>query len=269
MHAETRSSIPPELRRSYLRLLPEAQELYLERLVEQAEKLVLFERGRPVGYAAIHNATLVEFFVVPEKRDKLDEALASVEAFGFRRVLSKTFDEPLLAALSALDMHSRTVGVLFRRINPAPSPPLVPCVARFGGIGDIDAVLAIHDGFFDSAAEVADYARSGGLVLFADVSRHLLGCGVMRRITEEQEFVDIGMVVAPSHRTRGLGAQIAWWLKDYCERKAIKPVCGCDVENIGSRKALERAGFRSIHRLLEFSRTSPNQADSLPLRSPR
>jgi RimJ/RimL family protein N-acetyltransferase len=32
----------------------------------------------------------------------------------------------------------------------------------------------------------------------------------------------------------------------------MRPVCGCAVENIGSRRTLERAGFLTRHRLLEL-----------------
>jgi RimJ/RimL family protein N-acetyltransferase len=118
---------------------------------------------------------------------------------------------------------------------------------------DVDRLLAVHEGFFDSADEIERYAHEAGLFLYESPAGELLGCGLIKRITPWRDEVDVGMLVAPAHRGRGLGAQIVGDLAARCREVGGLPVCGCDVDNLASRTSLERAGFRSEHRLLEFT----------------
>ncbi len=69
-------------------------------------------------------------------------------------------------------------------------------------------------------------------------------------------YTDLGMIVATSYRGRGLGSYILIQLKKHCYESGWKPICSCTAHNHASKKAIEKAGFISEHRMVEimFSR---------------
>lgn len=79
----------------------------------------------------------------------------------------------------------------------------------------------------------------------------LLGMGEFRIIKMEHgEFGDIGMVVAPEHRRKGVGTYIITKLVEQCYKNNVSPMAGCDSENIASKNTLMKAGLKAEHRII-------------------
>jgi RimJ/RimL family protein N-acetyltransferase len=66
-------------------------------------------------------------------------------------------------------------------------------------------------------------------------------------------YADLGMVVARSYRGRGLGSFVLTQLKKHCYEVGWKPICSCEVSNPASKKAIERAGFISVQRMVRVT----------------
>jgi len=105
--------------------------------------------------------------------------------------------------------------------------------------------------FFADPDITADLIRRGGLLLYRR-GGEILGCGLAEPVIPGRADVDIGMVVAPAHRGHALGAYIIAHLKRACLERGERPICGHHVDNLASQRSLERAGFASRHRLVEF-----------------
>jgi RimJ/RimL family protein N-acetyltransferase len=250
------ATIAASARAPFLAAMPEPQELYVERRFAKAEKRLLLDArsGAEIGYAAIDEGTLVEHWLT----DSAD-AGAMIEAIGARRALCPSFDAARLAVLTPHFVQARVVGYLFRALDRAAlssSQALAAhgLTARLARSADAKAILAMHEGFFDDADEVAQYTDDEGLMLFFDVDDALIGCGVRRRVVAGAPGVDIGMVVAPAMRGRGVGAAIVREMARRCLAAGDRPICGCDVDNLASRRALARAGFVGAHPLIELAR---------------
>lgn len=82
---------------------------------------------------------------------------------------------------------------------------------------------------------------------------HILGTGECIASSLQKQYADLGVVVSQSHRRKGLGTYILCNLKDYCYMNHLSPICSCTYDNIGSKKAIEKSGFISKHRLLHFT----------------
>ena len=117
---------------------------------------------------------------------------------------------------------------------------------------DLQKLLQIGPDFFDGPDEVEDYINSDGLIMYESDGGTALGAGVMKPVVPGRTDIDIGMVVHPEHRLSGHGAHIISHLKSACLTQTLRPICGCSIDNVGSQKTLERAGFASRHRVLEF-----------------
>ncbi len=232
----------------YLASLPEPQEFHCERLSRRGRPFLLVRAGEVLGYFITDGAsTLVEFHAVGG--DLFDRL---VEQTGIRRVLCKSFDEPLHAVCSRRAAKATTMGLLYRRIvDPGFTPdPAIQVRAADGR--DVPAVMAANDGFFADDAEATAYVRAGQLYLY-ETGTVLAGCGLLQRVTPVREAYDVGMMVAPGRRRQGFGRYIVQHLVHLCLTAGKRPIAGCDIENRASQSCLESAGFRSEHQLIEFA----------------
>ena len=90
--------------------------------------------------------------------------------------------------------------------------------------------------------------------LFACSSQHtLIATGECIPSQRQPPYADVGMVVAQSYRGRGLGSSVLLHLKEHCYEMGWKPICSCTVDNLASKKAIERAGFLSEHRMVKVT----------------
>ena len=236
------------LRATYLASLPEAQEFHCEQLSRQGHPFLLIRGGETLGYTLTDGAsTLVEFHAAGS--DLFDRL---VEQIGIRRVLCKSFDEPLRAACTGRAARATTKGLLYRRIVDPGFTPDPAIHIRVAHEQDVPAVMAANDGFFRDDAEATSYARAGQLFLY-ETAPGLAGCGLLQRVTPDREAYDVGMMVAPSQRRRGFGRHIVRHLADLCLSTGKLPIAGCSITNLASQRCLVSAGFRSEHRLIEFA----------------
>jgi predicted GNAT family acetyltransferase len=58
------------------------------------------------------------------------------------------------------------------------------------------------------------------------------------------------MVVAQAERGRGLGTALLGHLKQHCYATGYRPICSCAADNAVSKRAIEKAGFVSEHRMV-------------------
>jgi GNAT superfamily N-acetyltransferase len=231
---------------------------------------LLHDGDRPFGYAVVDGGTIVEFYAHGANLRRSGLGLQRVvDQVAARTALVKTFDTRMLAAVLALPGRAATVGHLFRGFR-SDGPPDVPGLnARLAEEGDLDAILRIHDGFFDSVDEIRGYLGAGGLLLCSSGRGEVMGCGVFRRVIPGLLDADVGMVVAPAHRRKGIGSAIAAIAGAWCHRAGLRPIAGCGAENEGSRRALHRAGFVETDALVEiaFDPGSPDRGSVVEQRT--
>jgi RimJ/RimL family protein N-acetyltransferase len=254
LRMENVTEIPESLRTAYLTSILESQELYVEYRSQHGQKFILHEEQRRIGYAVVDEGTIVEFFLVDEAIPKLplvfEFLLTETKATG---ALCQTFDPVMLTAASSKPARTQTHGNLFRKIVDRSFTPDPNITVRLGTGEDIPTILTMHDDFFDNNEEITTYIRLDGLFLYHNTEGALIGCGISRQIVPSLNYYDIGMVVNPEHRGQRLGAYIIAHLKHHCLELGYRPVCGCDAENIASRRSLERAGFATVHSLVKFN----------------
>jgi RimJ/RimL family protein N-acetyltransferase len=125
--------------------------------------------------------------------------------------------------------------------------------ARPAWPADRPVLAGVGPGLFESADEIDDYLGTGGAWVY-ELDRTPVGCGLMTPVRSGDDAMDLGVGVLPVWRGRGFGEQIIRHLKLECLRtRRGRPTCGCAVENVASRRTLEKAGFLTRHRVLELA----------------
>jgi GNAT superfamily N-acetyltransferase len=68
----------------------------------------------------------------------------------------------------------------------------------------------------------------------------------------QKDYTDVGLIVDESMREKGLGAKLFKYLIGIAESRGLKLICSTEKITIGAQKAINRAGFISANRILQF-----------------
>jgi hypothetical protein len=142
---------------------------------------------------------------------------------------------------------------LFEDLGEAFPPPAPPAGAflRPARAEDIPRICEACDPAFDGYYEGL---VANGQLFVACGGDELLGIGEMRVLdTHGGRFSDIGMHVAEGKRCRGVGAFIVAGLGGLSRERGAAALACCNASNAASKRALEKAGFRATHRVLDIA----------------
>lgn len=81
----------------------------------------------------------------------------------------------------------------------------------------------------------------------------VLAAGECRGYDEYQtDYTDLGMMVAIPERRKGIATYVLKQLVRIAETRGLQPICSTTTSNIGSQKAIVRAGFIANNRIVQF-----------------
>jgi GNAT superfamily N-acetyltransferase len=190
--------------------------------------------GRPVGYGSVAidgpwkgKPTLYEFYVEPDCRGRVFDLFEALLARAEPVAVETQTNGTLLVTM--LHTYARDVvaeAILFHdRITTALAPP----GARFrtataeDGLDVRPEQLPAH-GVVEVEGGVV--AATGGILFHYN-----------------RPYGDIYMEVAEPYRRRGFGSYLVQELKRVCYELGSVPSARCNVDNVVSRKTLQKAGF--------------------------
>ena len=245
---------PSDLRERHFASLREPQVHYLEQRVVAAHSLRIGPADAPLGYMAIDDGAVVEFHATDALLPQLSEAFYAAAAFGgASSAIVESYDPLGLAAATGRPTQVKTVGVNCTAWSDERFEPPPGFVPRLAGPGDFDFLTELAPGLFEHPDEEIPRRLAAREIVLYELEGTPVGCGTSTPVRLGADAFDIGVGVHPDWRRRGLGEQIIRHLKHRCLTElGVRPVCGCAVENVASRRTLERAGFLTAHRLLEL-----------------
>jgi GNAT superfamily N-acetyltransferase len=230
-----------------------SQEYYLELQAQRGRSYRISLESECVGYLIVNNDCVLVEIHVERQSDAvgLEIAASVVQELGIHRIWCLSFDAGTMELCTQLCKEAIAIGISCRVYQRQPRLPH-KFEVRPAEPSDLPAILGINEpDILESPEEASDYILRGGLMLF-ELGTDLLGFGVMTPIMDSRPEVDIGMLVAPGFRGKGYGAAFIQHLAEHVLTHGLVPVCGCDIDNHASRRSLEKAGFITEHRLLEF-----------------
>lgn len=87
-------------------------------------------------------------------------------------------------------------------------------------------------------------------VFLLEKEGEILGTCEVRISESEPSIADVGMIVSPNHRRKGIGTYLLGTAKKIALQWHKTPICSCEKDNIGSIKSIQKNGFRTVHQML-------------------
>jgi hypothetical protein len=191
--------------------------------------------GTLVGYGSVvlagpwqENPALYEFYVVREHRMHIFDLFASLLAVcGAKTIEAQSNDRFLTVMLHPFARNLRTGSILFEDAFETQHQPIG---AKFRARITDDIENLREHGLDDGAGWIV--TMNSEIAGAGDVLYHY-----------NWPYGDIYMKIAEPFRLKGLGAYLVQELKAVCRANGRVPVARCNVQNLPSRKTLQRAGF--------------------------
>ena len=205
------------------------------------EYLIRLGDGQPAGYGSIAVAgpwkdkpTLYEFYLRPEHRRRAFDCFTSLVTVTGVAAIETQSNEPMLTVmLHSFGKDIRAEAIVYHdRItttHPAPAGATFRTATAADGLDVHPEQLPAH-GVVEIAGEIV---ASGGILFHYN-----------------PPYGDIYMDVREPFRRRGVGAYLVQELKRVCRELRKIPAARCNVDNVASRKTLQKAGFVPCGNLL-------------------
>jgi GNAT superfamily N-acetyltransferase len=190
----------------------------------------------PVGYGSVavggpwrDKPAIYEFHVAPPVRGRMFELFEAFIAASSAVAIETQSNDPTLGVL--IHVYAGNVSsesILFHDRITTHQPPPEGAVFRPATAEDAASIIERK---LDAIAQWV-VELEGQIVATGGVLSHY-----------NRPYGDIFMSVAESHRRRGLGSYIVQELKRICYERGDVPAARCGINNLPSRRALQKAGL--------------------------
>ena len=242
------------LRSDYLNSLPAFQELYLELFVNDSAIYTIRFNNTSIGYTIITTDNiLIEFHLIDRFVPLSSDIFQTIiETLSIATIYCKSFDPILLNCCLVKSCSYKLIGTLFREYIDAEKFMIDDLSIRFANQNDYSFLLQQEGELYETPEELDKFVSGNNVIMFQKEGK-LLGCGYLIKVHAGYNYYDIGMWVNPEYRKQGVATMIISYLKDTCITNNWKPICGCAIDNTASQKTLEKNGFVSKYKLIEFT----------------
>jgi GNAT superfamily N-acetyltransferase len=223
----------------------------LEEQIELASPLCLLIRSvdEVIGYALVDDTTLAEFYIVYAYRKKamqvLDQLIANCHVSHWHVNSQDSFALPLMLEK----------GCLYKL--DAPIFSMNPCAYHdhkleneeqivMADSNDLQLVyqLVMEDGFYTGNGQDALASCINNHEIYLLYSQETpVGVGFVSPMRRTPEYADIAMMIHQPYRKMGFASKLVSQLVAICCAKGLIPTALTSIDNIASRKTLEKCGF--------------------------
>lgn len=244
------------LRNDYLNSLTEFQELFIEIMASHSDYYIFQMDNNDIGYAIRNcDGVLIEYYVIDRYMSNSHGFLLQIcKDLSITDIFCKSFDYQLLNNCLLNSYTYSVIGLMYRHYDK-------PLVKRDFGIkrekaslSTVELLLNQHDSIkelFETEQQLTEFIQNEYVYTFSQ-NDELVGCGMVIRTHPDWRFCDLGVWVVPSKRGKAVGAQIILSLREFAMKNNLIPSCGCAIENLASRKTIEKSGFISKYSMINF-----------------
>lgn len=247
-------------RDNYLRTLVAPMDgMWESAVIAYASFWEIQDHGQHAGHFCLDAThTLLRFHLVESYQARAQEIFAwLLSTCNIQHAIASTL-EPFYFSLcldvqKSLTLHSH----LFRASQPirqAHHP--IPGLFRKAHLSEMHDLLRFYQANTEGPGDWIEaflraHLKREELFLLLDEGA-LVATGECIPSSSQHPYADLGMVVAQSHRGRGLASAMLLYLKEHCSKAGWKPICSCEATNLASQKAIQKAGFISNHRTVRI-----------------
>lgn len=208
-----------------------------------------------IGYASVNEENrLLQFYVIPKWMDKGNQIF---EQFIFEQKINEVIVGTNNPYYLSLAMHyQKSVRIHYYQFQNLLETKLdkKDGKLRLGKMEELEKLVEFCHTSTGAPKEwlngyISTWVSKGGFFVFENESE-ILGTMEVRKSDTFPGVANLGMIVSPNHRKKGIGTFLLGKAKETALNWNLKPICGCDFDNVGSLKSINKNGFRNMNQML-------------------
>lgn len=243
------------LKQEWHKTLVAPQDDMWEAFTEQAMHWAIVKEDQTIGYAVVNEENcLLQFFI---NASWLPEGVAIFQEFILQQKITQAIigtNNPICLSIA---MHiQKTVSVHTYLFADMQSVGLKERSSTLKNAGPDDLERVVDFCQMSMGAPKAWLnVYIGNLInrsefFILEEGAEILGTCEVRKSESNPSVAAVGMVVSPEHRKQRVGTYLLGKAKEIALQWGRQAICSCEKDNIGSLKAIQNNGFRSIHQML-------------------
>lgn len=218
---------------------------FLENFILESQFYTITEAGQKIGYFALNEKLLTQFYLIREYRHRKDIFDMLFEKYHIKKAFVPSTDSLFLSLATHRAREVSLQAYHFwdsgRKVEEGRYHGL-----KLATMEDLERIKNLCGDFFE------DYEMeiSSEHLYILEEGDNLLGIGVFIENKIMRECAGTGMFTNPDFRNQGVGRSIILELKKKAYDMGLTPVPGCWSGNTLSKKTLESAGYISISNLV-------------------
>ena len=202
--------------------------------------------GADIGYCCINEKRcLTQVFVEAKYNPIMDQVIQ--ELIAQSRITSASLSSKETLAFNAClhlstKIKANTLCFEHNNIEVEEDETLLLTQAKPNDIPAIQNFLKEQIGFIDDFGYTENLVKRSELYFYKD-SGELVATSECRLSESQPQFADLGIIVNRDHQRKGIATKVMRKQANRVIRMGRKPICSTTVENIASKKAIEKSGF--------------------------
>lgn len=229
--------------------------MWESRYIANASNYLINIKANTIGYCCINSEnTLLQVYVKPEYRFLMQDVISKLIDLKLITTASLSSIEPIAFNISlALSKTVTENTYCFQYVIPNN----LECnsnllLANKDNIKDIKMFLLNQIGFIDNIGYTENLIQRNALYYIQE-NDTIIATGEYRQSTSQPNIVDLGVIVNKDYRKRGIAANILKTLAKKAIENNKTPICSTTLDNIASKKAIEKAGFYCSHIIFDMA----------------
>lgn len=218
------------------------QDLY----IASSQVYIIENEAKNIGYCCIdNNESLLQLFVNEDKRYLIKDVVRSLIDSKLITSASLSAIEPVsFNACLCLSKSITTNTFCYQYSNKAlddENPLNIELVATKHS-NAVRSYYKDHVGFDDTFGYVDNLVSRKELYMSIEDDT-IVATGECRLSDTQFDHADVGVAVNKAYRKKGLATKMLQHMAHKAMEQNREPICSTTIDNIGSQKAIERAGF--------------------------
>ncbi len=214
--------------------------------IASAQNYFITENEENIGYCCIDdNRSLLQLYVKEQYSNSVNHAIASLIKTGLISSASLSSSESIvfntcLSNSKALKTNTFCFQHLNKLMDVDDHLKLELVVERH--IPMVKSFLKEQVGMVDTFGYTENLVKREEIYMILD-NNEIIATSECRWSDTQPKIADVGIIVNRNHQGKGIATNILQQQANRVIRANRKPICSTTIDNIASRKAIERAGF--------------------------
>ncbi|WP_298900294.1 GNAT family N-acetyltransferase [uncultured Psychroserpens sp.] len=210
---------------------------------------------KTIGYCCIDNdKSLTQIYIKKPHLTRMQDAITSL--IDLKLIVSAKLSsiEPVgfnTCLIHASSVKNNTYCFQFENDTPEQNTSVELTVATNEDVEMIQSFYKTQVGFEDTFGYTENLVKRQELFIVKNGS-DFVGTGECRLSDSQPRYADVGVAIHSTFRRQGYASQTLHVLAKKALTKHRKPICSTTIDNIGSKKAIEKAGFHFSHSIFDL-----------------